>query len=181
MKELSLHILDITENSIRAKATEIYIEVEEDLNNNLFSFVIKDNGKGMDEEFLKAVKDPFTTSRTTRKVGLGIPLLEAACKRCNGGLEIISVVNQGTQIKAWMDYNHIDRAPLGDMVSTISNLIISNPDIDFVYCHKYNEKSFKIDTREIKNILDGVPINDLSVINWLKNYIKDELTEIKQK
>lgn len=180
MKELSLHILDIAENSIRANATEIYIEVDEDIDNNIFSFEIKDNGKGMDKEFVESVKDPFKTSRTTRRVGLGIPLLEAACKRCNGDVKITSSLNKGTQIKAWMDYDHIDRAPLGDIVSTITNLILANPDIDFIYCHKYNDKSFELDTKEIKNVLDGVPINDLGIINWIKNYIKDEMTEIKQ-
>lgn len=181
MKELSLHILDIAENSIRAKATEIYIEIQEDINLNTFTFSIQDNGKGMEKDFVQTVKDPFKTSRTTRKVGLGIPLLEAACNRCNGEVNITSIIGQGTKLKAWMEYNHIDRAPLGDIVSTITNLILSNPDIDIVYCHKYNHKEFEIDTRQIKKILDGVPINDMSIVSWIKNYIKDGLIEIKQK
>ncbi|NLM12228.1 MAG: ATP-binding protein [Epulopiscium sp.] len=181
MKELSLHILDIIENSIRAKATDIKLEIIEDLENNLFEIKIEDNGKGMDEAFAKAIKDPFTTTRTTRKVGLGVPLLVAACNRCNGDVEIQSALGEGTKLRAWMEYHHIDRAPLGDIVSTITNLILSNPDIEFIYIHRYNDRVFRIDTQEIKDILGDVPINELSVIVWIKEYLTENLTEIRQK
>ncbi|NLK21497.1 MAG: sensor histidine kinase [Epulopiscium sp.] len=181
MKELSLHILDIVENSIRAEATSINVKIEEDIHNNRFIFLVEDNGKGMDEEFVKVVKNPFKTTRTTRKVGLGISLLEEACKRCNGNLEIISSKGGGTKIRAVMMYNHIDRAPLGDITSTITNLIMSNPDVEFVYEHKYNDELFLIDTKEIKNILDGVPISDISIILWLKDYINQGLIEIRRR
>ncbi|WP_058485508.1 ATP-binding protein [Defluviitalea phaphyphila] len=180
MKELSLHILDIVENSIRAKATEINIEINEDLKNNIFSFKIKDNGIGMDADFIKNVRSPFKTTRTTRKVGLGIPLLDSAAKRCNGKLEVKSHVGKGTEIIVFMEYNHIDRAPLGDIASTISNLILSNPQIEFTYVHKYNNKSFNIDTKEIKKILGEISISDLSVIKWIKEYINKSLIKIRQ-
>lgn len=180
MKELSLHILDIAENSIRAKSTEIYIEIVEDIENNIFQIIIKDNGKGMNEDFVQNVKNPFKTTRTTRKVGLGIPLLVSACKRCNGDLLIKSSKEEGTKLTARMDYNHIDRAPLGDIASTMVNLILSNPEINFIYIHKYLNETFKMDTLEIKKILNGVPINELSVITWLKEYVQENLTEIKQ-
>jgi hypothetical protein len=181
MKELSLHILDIIENSVRAEATEIKLEIIEDLEKNLFEIKIEDNGKGMDENFVKTIKNPFTTTRTTRKVGLGVPLLAAACNRCNGDVEIQSTLGQGTKLNAWMEYDHIDRAPLGDIVSTIANLILSNPDIEFKYYHRYNDRIFEFNTQEVKNILGDVPINELSVIAWLKEYISENLTEIRQK
>ncbi|NLK98229.1 ATP-binding protein [Defluviitalea saccharophila] len=181
MKELSLHILDIIENSVRAKASEIKLEITEDLEENLFEIKIEDNGKGMDEEFAKAIKDPFKTTRTTRKVGLGVPLLVAACNRCNGDVEIQSTLGEGTKLRAWMEHNHIDRVPLGDIVSTITNLIMSNPSIEFIYVHRYNNRVFRIDTQEIKDILGGVPINELSVIAWIKEYLAENLTEIRQK
>jgi signal transduction histidine kinase len=142
VRELSLHILDIAENSIRAQATEVYIEIEENIKQNFFRFFISDNGCGMDEELLKKVRSPFGTSRTTRKVGLGIPLLEEACKRCNGKLDIESTPGKGTTLTVSMEYNHIDRAPMGDIVSTIVTLIGANPHIDFVYKHLYNNSPF---------------------------------------
>lgn len=181
MKELSLHILDIIENSVRAKATEIKLEIIEDIEKNIFEIKIEDNGKGMDDDFVQVIKDPFKTTRTTRKVGLGIPLLVAACKRCNGDLQIQSTLGKGTKLRAWMDNNHIDRAPLGDIVNTITNLILSNTSIEFIYTHRYNNTVFTINTREVKDILGGVPINDLSVIAWIKEYITENLTEIRQR
>ncbi len=180
MKELSLHILDIIENSVRAEAIFIEFSIIEDTTKNLFIFQVKDNGKGMSSEFIQQVRNPFTTSRTTRKVGLGIPLLDDLCKMCNGVVEIESTVGVGTTLKATMEYNHIDRIPLGDMASTMVTLILSNPEINFHYTHEYNERQFVLDTKEVKNLLEGVPISELSVVQWLKEYIIENLSEIRQ-
>jgi len=180
MQELSLHIQDITENSVRAKATLINIDIVENVKDNIFKCTIKDNGKGMDEKFAKEIFSPFSTTRTTRKVGLGIPLLNESCMRCNGSLTLESKLGIGTKTEATMEYNNIDRAPLGDITSTIVNLIISSPEIDFIYTHTYNENSFEINTKEIKEVLDGVPLTDLSVVLWLKDNINENLSEVKK-
>ena len=113
MRELALHILDIAENCVTAKADLVRISVHENTHTDKFSFSVSDNGKGMDEEMVKMVTDPFVTSRTTRKVGLGIPLLKAAAEACNGGLTISSVLSKGTKISCWFQRSHIDRMPSG--------------------------------------------------------------------
>ena len=150
MEDLSLHILDIVENSIEAKASEIGIMVDEDIKKNLLTIEIKDNGKGMDEETLKKVTDPFYTTRSTRRVGLGLPLLAQATKESRGTFEIESKVDVGTKIKATFQYSHIDRKPLGDIENTISTLIVGNPGVDFVYEHIKDGVKFRLDTKEIR-------------------------------
>ncbi|GMQ56111.1 ATP-binding protein [Vallitalea sediminicola] len=180
MKELSMHILDIAQNSVRANANNIIIIVKELINNNVFEFSIKDNGSGIPKEIMKDIRDPFTTSRTMRRVGLGIPLLDNTCNICNGKLDIDTSEKQGTFIKASMDYNHIDRPPIGDMESTIATLISSNSNIDIQYKHYYNNESFDISTKELKEVLgDEVPLTNLDVIKWLKEFIKENINELK--
>ncbi len=179
MQELSLHILDIVQNSIRAKATKIQIEIYEDLVNNQLKIIMKDNGSGIDEELVKAIKNPFSTTRTTRKVGLGIPLLLEACQRCNGDLDIASQVGVGTTITATFKHDHIDRAPMGDIVSTITMLILSSPEIRYIFTYYVNELAFVMDTDEIKKILEGVPITDLSIIKWLETYMQENIDSLK--
>lgn len=181
MKELSLHILDIVQNSVRAKAKHIDIQVAENIVENIFLFQIEDDGCGMDEEFVNDIKNPFTTTRRTRKVGLGIPFLNDTCILCNGELKINSKKDKGTMITATMEYNHIDRPPMGDMISTIVNLITSNPTIHFTYTHCVNSRSFTLDTDEIYTILEDVPIYDPKVRKWLYEYIRSELEEIQFK
>ena len=180
MKELSLHILDIVQNSVRAKATIIEIQITEDLEENIFEILIKDNGKGMEQELIDKVKNPFATTRTTRKVGLGIPLLLEACKRCNGNLEIQSEKEIGTTVRAYFDHNHIDRAPIGDIVNAITMLLLSSPEIRYIFTYIMNQRIFTMDTDEIKKILEGVPINDLTVIHWVKEYLEENLREVKK-
>lgn len=179
MKELSMHVLDIATNSVRAGATHIIITIKEDLTNNQFVFEIKDNGKGIPEAMLKDIKNPFTTSRTLRKVGLGIPLLNDNCQLCEGYLDISSEVGKGTVLKSMMAYDHIDRPPMGDIASTMSGLISSNEDIEFNYFHWYNDKCFDLATSEIKEALDGVSLTELSVVKWLRSFIEENLEEIK--
>lgn len=178
MKELSMHILDIAQNSISAGANLITIEIVEDNARDIFSFLIVDDGCGMSPEVLQNVRNPFTTSRTTRKVGLGIPMLEQSCLQCGGHLELESEVGKGTRLFAVMEYNNIDRPPMGDIKNSMYLLILMNPDRDFVYRHTYNENLYELDTRELKEVLDGVPLNDPSVAEWLKDNIFGGIDEI---
>jgi len=171
MQDLSLHILDIAENSTRAHATEIEIEVIEDEINDVVYLKIKDNGDGIEESKLKSVENPFYTTRTTRRVGLGISLLKQNCERTGGSLVIQSQLGEGTEVIACMQYSHIDRLPLGDMASTWFTLIEAHPYIDWNYHHKKKEKEFKLDLKAIKIMLEEVPIYEPQVMTWIKKYI----------
>lgn len=179
MKELSLHILDIAKNSVKANATIIEINVEENTENNLMKIEIKDNGCGMSSEFLKTVKDPFSTTRTTRKVGMGISLFEAACVQCGGELDITSEVGVGTVLTATLELDNIDRAPLGDMAGTMQTLISGSPTIVFIYQHKIDGKVFVLDTRELKQVLGEVPLDTPEVLLWIVDYVNEGLCEIR--
>jgi len=150
VEDISLHILDIVENSIVAKAKKIEIKVIEDIEENLFTVEIEDDGEGMDEATLKKVLDPFFTTRTTRKVGLGLPMLAQSAKESGGNIEISSQVGKGTKVKAAFRYDHPDRRPLGNMKETLMTLISSHPEIDFVYEHRKGEEVLRLDTRDIK-------------------------------
>jgi hypothetical protein len=180
MKELSLHILDIAQNSIKAEANLIEIEIDENINNNLLSISIKDNGNGMDEEILKKVIDPFFTTRTVRNVGLGIPLLKNAAERCDGSFEISSRIGYGTEVKAVFVYNHIDRAPLGKMGDTMMVLLNNSEKFEIYYKHIYNSNEFVFDTKEIRTLLDDVNITSPDILLWIKDYIKENIDELKK-
>ena len=150
MEDLSLHILDIVENSIRAKASRIEIKVIEDMKKDLLTIEIRDNGQGIEEETVQKILDPFFTTKPTRKVGLGLPLLSQAARESGGDIEIESKVGRGTRVKATFGYSHIDRKPLGSMETTLTTLIAGNPEVDFVYEHKRDELEYRLDTREIR-------------------------------
>ncbi len=175
MEDLSLHILDIVENSITAGATNIRIKINEDTIENLLLIEISDNGKGMDEEMLKNALDPFHTTRTTRNIGLGIPFLADAAREAGGDISIKSVKGKGTTITATFRRDHIDKKPLGDIGKTLIVIIASNPDIDIVFEHKINASEYLLDTAEIKKELDGVPINTPGVIKAIENDLKEWL------
>lgn len=178
MKELSLHILDIAKNSVKAKASVIEIIISEDEGTNLLTIEIKDNGCGMSKEFLETVRDPFSTTRTTRKVGMGIPLFEAAAVQCGGYVDITSEEGVGTEFKVVFEYNHIDRAPLGDMPGTMQVLISGSPEIDFIYRHEKNKKTFTMDTRELRQVLGEVPLDTPDVLAWIDGFIQEGLSEL---
>lgn len=178
MKELSMHILDIVQNSIKAEANEIEIIITQSEQNDVLSIEITDNGCGMSEEMLSKVRNPFTTSRTTRKVGLGIPMLEQTCLQCGGELTLKSAVGTGTTVKASMSYKNIDRPPMGDLINTIHILFVTNLEIDFKFRYFFNELSFEIDTAQIKEILDGVPLNEPSVMLWLKESLAEGINNM---
>ncbi len=179
MRELALHILDIAENSIAAEADEIKILVEEDLDSDLLKITIEDNGKGMDPETLERVTDPFVTSRTTRKVGLGIPFFKAAAEACEGSLKIQSSPNKGTTIKVLFKRSHIDRMPLGNIVSTLQTLIIGTPDIHWIFEYRYNGCSFVFDDEPIKETLDGVPLTEPAVMKFIRELLESGIHEAR--
>jgi len=149
MEDLSLHILDVVENSIEAKASKIEIKIVEDKNNDLLAVEIKDNGRGMNKETINKVLDPFYTTRTTRKVGMGLSLLAQAARESNGNFEINSKVGEGTEVKAVFQYSHIDRKPIGDMKNTLITLMVSHPEINFVYEHQDEDGNYVLDSKEI--------------------------------
>jgi len=161
MKELSLHILDIIQNSISAGAGKIEVLIEENIPENQYIIIITDNGKGMDEEMLQIVTNPFFTTRTTRKVGVGISLYKQNAEQTGGSLTIESKVGEGTSVKAVFGYNNIDRPILGDIAGTMTLLIGANPEIRFIYNHYTALSEFEFDTVEVKEELGKVPINHL--------------------
>ena len=173
MKELSLHILDIMHNSIAAKASLITLTLIEDEEKDSLFFEIKDNGKGMSEALVEQVINPFVTGRTTRRVGLGIPLLKAAAEQTGGGITLTSQEGVGTVISARFGYRHIDRQPLGDMAETMLGLITSYEDIDFVYRHEVNGNEYLLDTAQMRQILGGVPFSQPEVVLWLSEFLKE--------
>lgn len=175
MKDLSLHILDIAQNSTRAKASLVEIFIAVDTSTGVLSLSIRDNGTGMPESLVKMVDDPFVTTRTTRKVGLGIPLLKQRALQCEGSFVISSKVGEGTSISATFKLDNIDTPPLGDIAGVIAMLASGHPSIDFVYTHIYNEKSYVFDTREVKEVLGSTPINEPSIVIFLKQMISENL------
>ena len=178
MEDLSLHILDITENSIRAGASKIKILILEDIKANLLLLEICDNGKGMDEEMVKRVCDPFYTTKSVRRVGLGLPLLAQTARECGGDLEIETGQGKGSTVTARFQHDHIDRKPMGDIEKTMTVLIVSHPDIDFILEHKKGNSSYALDTGDLKRQLDGIPINNPEVIKFIKNDINSWLNNV---
>lgn len=180
MKELSLNILDIAQNSVKAGADLISITVDEQ--GPLLELTIADNGHGMKEDFLKNVLDPFTTTRTTRKVGLGLPLLKMAAEGTGGTLFITSThkdedeKNCGTTVKATFYTNHIDCPPLGDVVSTMVLLVQSAPFLPrYIYRHVKDGKESHLDTKELHEQLGGdIPLNEPEILSFIGEYLKEQ-------
>ena len=175
MNDLSLHILDIIQNSLSAGAGLIELTVWEDLQNNLLTIIIGDNGKGMTAEQLQHATDPFFTSRTTRKVGLGLPLFRQTAEQSRGALSLSSTPGKGTTITATFAYDHIDRPPLGDVANAVILMVSANPHIDFLFSYRYNAQSYIFDTREIKEALDGLPLNDVHIMRALTEMIEENM------
>ena len=179
MQELSLNILDIAQNSVVAGASLIEIGVEmSGEENRMMAITIKDNGKGMDAETLAAVENPFFTSRTTRKVGLGIPLFKQAAEQTGGSFSITSQLGEGTLVKAVFDTQSIDFTPLGEVWDTVAILIQMNENIEFVYTVKKGEDEFVCDTRQLKEVMEGMPLSDVMVVQWIKEFIRENQFEI---
>jgi hypothetical protein len=173
MEELSLHILDIAMNSTRAGATKITLELTEDREGNLLTFVIRDNGCGMTEEQLSQIHDPFFTTRTTRRVGLGIPLLKQTAEQAGGGLTVTSAPGEGTTVEARFELDNIDRPPLGDVAATVWTLIVTNADVEVEYVHTMNGGRFRLNTKELKETLATGSLGKPGIAKALRKYIED--------
>ncbi len=177
MKELSLNILDIAKNSVKAGADTVYVTLAE--TDDTFTMKISDNGCGMKPDFLKTVTDPFSTTRTTRKVGMGIPFLKLAAEQTGGSFSIESKhesdypEDHGTVTTAVFNKNSIDFTPLGDIVSSITTLIQGSPDIRWIFSHKSPDGEVELDTQELKEVLGDVPLDNLEVILWIKGYLEE--------
>lgn len=173
-----MHILDIIQNSIRANASFVNLEIIEDKETDTYTIIIKDDGDGMSKETLEKVLDPFFTTRTTRKVGLGLSLLKQNAERTGGYMTISSKEGEGTETQAVFSLSNIDRPVLGDIEGTMIILIGANPKMKFIYRHKTNTGEYILNTDDIKEVLDGVPINNIDILNYLKEMIKDNLKTI---
>lgn len=178
MEELALNVLDIASNSVRAGASLIRVSVSADTDSDLLTIEVADNGKGMDEEFLKTVCDPFATTRKTRKVGMGIPLFKMAAESTGGEFSIQSSLGVGTLTRATFTLSHIDRTPLGDIASSITVLIGQAENSEVLFEYSVNGNKYVFDTREIKRVLDGVDINSAEIIVYLKEMIDENIAKI---
>lgn len=172
-----MHVLDLVENSISANAKLIKISIIEDIKNNILEIVIEDDGDGMDQEFLSIADNPFTTTRKTRNVGLGLSLTKAATKRTDGDFHIISQKGKGTKVVATFRYDHIDRAPVGDMGSTIAT-ILSKDEADILYIHKINCKQFIFDSKEVRKILGDISLATPEVMLWINDYVNENISAL---
>jgi anti-sigma regulatory factor (Ser/Thr protein kinase) len=185
MKEIALHLLDLAENSVSAGARRVQISVCEDLRADKLSAAVEDDGRGMSPEMVKAVVDPFVTSRTTRKVGLGIPLLKEAAEASNGGLTISSEPGVGTKVAATFQHSHIDRMPLGKLDSTILGLTVGHPDVHWVFDYTVqpaqgNLAQFVFDDEPIKEILADTPLTHPDVLAYLRETLETGISETKK-
>lgn len=180
MKEISLNILDVVGNSVKAKAERIDILLTESVARNVLELTIIDDGCGMSPEFLAGVTDPFTTTRTTRKVGLGLPLLKMAALGCDGTFDITSKVGAGTTVRATFRLDHLDRMPLGNMAETMVTLISMCDSIRYVYTHTTDEGQFVFDCKEIADTLGNeIPLSTPEILAWISDYINENLENIK--
>jgi anti-sigma regulatory factor (Ser/Thr protein kinase) len=171
MEDLSLHVLDIAENSIAAGAQHVEIRVKESRRQDLLSIEIIDDGCGMSKHMLDKATDPFFTTRTTRRVGLGLSLFEQAAKRAGGKFEIASIPGAGTKVTGVFQYSHVDRQPLGDMDQTLLALVVANPQIEFTYLHQTDGCEMSFSTKELKARLGGIPIHSPEGISAVRKCI----------
>lgn len=178
MRELALHLLDIVENSVSARADTIQILVQEDSQSDRLRMVVEDNGSGMDAAMLARVVDPFVTSRTTRKVGLGIPLLKAAAEACNGFFNITSTLGVGTRVEVEFQRSHIDRMPLGNLPATIITLVIGSPQVHWLFRYEVDGRVFEFDDEPVKQALAGVPLSEPSVLAYLREMLEIGVDEV---
>lgn len=180
MREIALHLLDIAQNSVAAAAGNIQISVEEDLHTDRLKAVVQDDGRGMDEDLLERAVDPFVTSRTTRKVGLGIPLLKAAAEACNGGLWITSRPGQGTRLEVAFQRSHIDRMPLGDIAGTMLTLVVAYPHIHWTFQYRGDGAEFIFDDQPIKQELADIPLTEPSILAFIRELLEEGIAGVQR-
>ena len=176
MRELALNILDITENSVKAGAKLVNINIIAE--GNLLTIQILDDGCGMDKEFLEKVTDPFTTTRTTRKVGMGLPLFKMAAEMAGGTFKISSEIGKGTDVVATFNIDNIDREPLGNIADTMVTLLSDEIPTEFVLMVSVDKNQFNLDTRELKEQLNGIPISEPQVLMFVREMINENIKEI---
>lgn len=179
MDDFSLYLLDIVENSINAKASIIEVLFREDPIHNLLTFEVRDNGVGMTKQELSKAVDPFYTTRQTRRVGLGLPFLKQTAMETLGTFEMTSEKGKGTFLKTTFTYNHIDLPPLGDLAESILTISMHHQINEFIYQHEYLDQSFVYRLKDIKELLNGVPITEKSVYPFLKEYIREQISKIR--
>lgn len=185
MKELSLNILDIVQNSISAHAEHIGIALCEDAD-GILTMTVCDDGCGMSAETLRRVTDPFCTTRTTRKVGMGIPLLRLAAEQTGGSLTIESTAQtddptgHGTVLRATFDTKHIDMTPLGDVISTLTTILQGHSEIDYVFEHDTPRFRVHLDTKELRAVLGDVSLDNLEVLHWIGDYLREQYETTKK-
>ncbi len=175
MRELSLNILDIAQNSLSAGAGLVTLTVDEDSGADSLTLRVEDDGRGMDADTLQRVRDPFYTTRTTRKVGLGVPFFKMAALMTGGDFSICSQPGEGTEVRAVFGLTHIDRMPLGNMADTMCILMGCNEQINFSFTYRVGEKAFTVSTAQLQEILDGVPLNTPQVMDFIRGYIKENM------
>ncbi len=181
MRELALHLLDLARNAVEAGATALTLTVTEDEPADRLEFVLQDDGRGMAPDTVARATDPFYSTRTTRRVGLGLPLLQATCERCGGQLHIKSQPGEGTVVRGKMELNHVDRPPLGDMGAVIQALACESDHTSFRYCHRTNGATFELDTVELQRELGEVPLTDPRVLCWLAQFVNDHIRDVGSK
>ena len=174
MKDLSLHLMDIMQNSLTAGASYVEVTVRAEKKKDLLTLSVKDDGKGMSEETLRRVSDPFYTTRTTRKAGLGIPLFKASAEMAGGSFSIDSEPGKGTVVTAVYQISHIDRKPLGSVADTVTMCIMGHPGIEFHLILENEESSFVFRTEEVREQIGDVPVNDPVIIGYLKEMIEEQ-------
>ncbi|MDL2248717.1 ATP-binding protein [Tyzzerella sp. OttesenSCG-928-J15] len=179
MQELSMNILDIAQNSVSAMSQHITITVDCNKNDDILTIIIEDDGKGMNADTLKKVTDPFYTTRTTRKVGLGVPFFKMTAEMTGGTFSIDSAEGEGTLIKATFQYTHIDRPPLGDLAETICHLICLNEGILIKFVYRINDSEFIVETGEFTSVLDGVALNTPQVMQFIRGYLKENMDSLE--
>jgi len=178
VRDLSEHIMDIIQNSVRANASLVELEIIEDVKADVYKLIFKDNGCGMSPDVLAKVEDPFFTSRTTRKVGLGISLLKQNAEQTGGYLNIRSEEGKGTDLEVVFSHSNIDRPVLGNIAETMMLLVGANPEMDFIYKHKTQEGEYVFDTKEVKEVLEEVALNDPNILIYLKEIINENVNTI---
>lgn len=180
MRELALHLLDIAHNSVSAGARNITITIVEDSQVDRLSMSVEDDGVGMDALTVQRVTDPFVTTRTTRNVGLGIPLLKAAAEACNGDLTIQSKPGAGTRIDVFFQRSHIDRMPLGNLAETILTLVVGCPEVHWVFRYQVDGEIFEFDDAPIKEELKDLPLTEPAVLAYLRETLENGVARVQQ-
>jgi hypothetical protein len=185
MREIALHLLDIAENSVAAESRNISVHVQEDLFHDRLMASVVDDGCGMDAETAKKVQDPFYTTRTTRTVGLGIPLLKLAAEQADGSFSLQSEPGNGAWVEAEFRHSHIDRMPLGDLSATFLTLLIAHPQIDWIFLYRVTEKNkqsreFLFDSAELKKELGDISLTEPEVLTFLRGMFEEGIQEVTQ-